>query len=356
MRLVLALLFGFVIVACGGPVTCAPGEVPNEALQACVIPKQCDGGTVNERNECVLEQPTEAADAGDVGKSTTGGLAGRAGGTGTAGRRETGSAENAGGTGGMISMAGRSGQAGSGGSTTTTPDAGAAAGTGGAAGTNASAGRGGAGGTTGTTDAGGAGGAAGSLSTGGTGGRSGNGAAGGTAGATAGGGSGGAPGSMGANCGDGSTPGQRRCTSEDLPRRQGAKVALYETCVSSDECLAGECIQGSCTQTCSGTGAACPAGPSGLTSACTLRWNSSLYDCKLFDCGAGEMMGPACPTHQRCLPPFSGSHSSCTSNSCFTDGECGGGVCARYEEADGDTFSDSTGLVVYPGQCVDGPL
>ena len=64
MRIVLALFTGFVTVACGGPVTCAPGEVPNEVLQGCVIPKQCDGGTVNERNEC--EWPADAGAAVDV--------------------------------------------------------------------------------------------------------------------------------------------------------------------------------------------------------------------------------------------------------------------------------------------------
>jgi hypothetical protein len=42
---------------------CAPGEVPNDTLQACVPAPRCDGGMVNDRNECVMSQ-AEQADSG----------------------------------------------------------------------------------------------------------------------------------------------------------------------------------------------------------------------------------------------------------------------------------------------------
>ena len=60
----IGLLLSLSAAACGGPVTCAPGEVPNDALQACVIPKECDGGVINERNQCEV-----LADAGGEGSS-----------------------------------------------------------------------------------------------------------------------------------------------------------------------------------------------------------------------------------------------------------------------------------------------
>lgn len=39
---------------------CAPGEVPNDMLQACVPAPQCDGGLVDERNDCVMTQADQA--------------------------------------------------------------------------------------------------------------------------------------------------------------------------------------------------------------------------------------------------------------------------------------------------------
>ena len=42
---------------------CAPGEIPNDRLQACVPAPRCDGGMVNDRDECVMTQ-TEQADSG----------------------------------------------------------------------------------------------------------------------------------------------------------------------------------------------------------------------------------------------------------------------------------------------------
>lgn len=45
---------------------CSPGEVPNDTLKACVIPKECmPGNVLNERNECVRANASEAdPDAG----------------------------------------------------------------------------------------------------------------------------------------------------------------------------------------------------------------------------------------------------------------------------------------------------
>ena len=92
---------------------CAPGETPNDELQACVLPPPCDGGVVNARNECELTQPTIADDGG--GPTTGGGgrVAARdagtvagggadAGGSGLGGRAE-------GGAGGRRGAAGQTG-------------------------------------------------------------------------------------------------------------------------------------------------------------------------------------------------------------------------------------------------------
>ena len=42
---------------------CAPGEIANDKLQACVPAPRCDGGMLNDRDECVMTQ-AEQADSG----------------------------------------------------------------------------------------------------------------------------------------------------------------------------------------------------------------------------------------------------------------------------------------------------
>ena len=48
---------------------CAPGEVPNDRLQACVPAPRCDGGVGNDRKDCAMTD-AEQADSGDTGSST----------------------------------------------------------------------------------------------------------------------------------------------------------------------------------------------------------------------------------------------------------------------------------------------
>jgi len=97
MRNVIAavLLVSSVSSACdwvvGDPDYCAPGTVPNEALQRCVIPPACDGGTVNERNECVLVVSDEKAAStldGGLRRASVGMSAGRGGMTASLGGRD----------------------------------------------------------------------------------------------------------------------------------------------------------------------------------------------------------------------------------------------------------------------------
>ncbi len=75
-RFVLGFLAVSLAVGCE-PARCAPGNVPNDALQACVAPISCDGGTVNARNECVTTQATKADDSGRNNGENPGSLGGR---------------------------------------------------------------------------------------------------------------------------------------------------------------------------------------------------------------------------------------------------------------------------------------
>jgi hypothetical protein len=71
---------------------CSPGEVPNDVLKACVVPKKCEGGTPpNDRNECVSEQAsTMELDAGLVDAEAPGAPGPIAGsGSGASGRMAT---------------------------------------------------------------------------------------------------------------------------------------------------------------------------------------------------------------------------------------------------------------------------
>lgn len=97
------MLLPLAIAACGGRVTCAPGNVPNDVLQACVRPVPCDGGIVNERNECVLNQGIDTADAGMAGASGVQGGSTRTKRieAGIAGAGGAGSNENGAGVGGV---------------------------------------------------------------------------------------------------------------------------------------------------------------------------------------------------------------------------------------------------------------
>jgi hypothetical protein len=89
IRFLCAGLLALTAVACGGPVNCAPGEVPNAALQGCVIPVQCDGGVVDARNVCdrTAKSSQEADASRSMGSPSDDAASGRSGmrGDGTAG-------------------------------------------------------------------------------------------------------------------------------------------------------------------------------------------------------------------------------------------------------------------------------
>ena len=131
--IVIAVVLTFAASACVPHRDCGIGQVPNGTLQACVTPPPCDGGTVNERNECVLTQGVDAADSGEGDAGTPGGTiwtkrldGGVAGGGGKAGSNESGAGgsagapgtnESAGRGGGDASAGGEGGEGGSQGAT-----------------------------------------------------------------------------------------------------------------------------------------------------------------------------------------------------------------------------------------------
>lgn len=91
----IAVVLTFAASSCVPDRDCGIGQVPNELLQACVTLPPCDGGTVNERNECAWPADAGAAVdvAGDGGSfprrvesgQTQGGTTGEAGVAGPAG-------------------------------------------------------------------------------------------------------------------------------------------------------------------------------------------------------------------------------------------------------------------------------
>jgi hypothetical protein len=90
----------------GDPHYCPPGQVENQALQACVTPPACDAGVVNERNECV--ETSGAGAGGSVGRQTSSqrrAVAGRSGAGQAAGRSGGGAAGGNGGSGGQRAVA-----------------------------------------------------------------------------------------------------------------------------------------------------------------------------------------------------------------------------------------------------------
>jgi hypothetical protein len=112
-----SLLTALVLPACSTR-RCAPGEFPNDHLQACVVLPACDGGVVDERNECVLTQGSSAENDGlpmtvPPGSEMDGGGGALSSSAGGGGRRSIdGGGGATGGAGGIDPSAGADGSVG----------------------------------------------------------------------------------------------------------------------------------------------------------------------------------------------------------------------------------------------------